>query len=162
MQPSMFPLEKAFALSVAAKSTYSSSSIDLIPSARSSANDLAFSMVSASSLALDNCSSNPLRCTSTVISPEDFPSSFSILFTSFYMVFHCLSGGIPLRSLGFCVTFEVRSQIKYKNPLFLGYAPGKAGFLYPFSGYNGSIYQVLGTFKDNVPSFWYFGFLHSF
>jgi len=82
-----------------------------------------------------------------VISPEDFPSGFSILFTSFYMVFHCLSGGIPLLSLGFCVTFEVRSQIKYKNPLFLGYAPGKASFLYPFSGYVHSIIPILELFK---------------
>ena len=39
--------------------------------------------------------------------------------------------------------FEVRSQNLIQKPLFLGYSPGKAGFLYPFSGYEDSISPIL-------------------
>lgn len=58
--------------------------------------------------------------------------------------------------------FEVRSQNLIQNPLFLGYSPGKAGFLYPFCGYEDSIILISEFIKSKIPILELFAVLHSF
>lgn len=72
---------------------------------------------------------------------------FSLL-SALVGLFLAFSRCFPLLFRIFCVMFEVRSQNLIQNPLFLGYSPGKAGFLYPFCGYEDSISPVLGDFNS--------------
>lgn len=62
--------------------------------------------------------------------------------------------------MGFCVTFEVRSQIKYKNPLFLVHSPGKAGFLHLFCGCIPSISPILLDYNRESDILGDFAVLH--
>lgn len=43
-------------------------------------------------------------------------------------------GGFPCFSWAFVLHLSCEVKIKYKNPLFLGYSPGKAGFCARFPG----------------------------